>query len=73
MRQGNARDLPDDTQGWRSNLPGGIHQQELHLLRQNSEVQESQSSFGRRQRVKKPPSKGRENHIVSDTEKKWGH
>ena len=73
MRQGNARDLPDDTQGWISNLPGGIHQQELHLLRQNSEVQESQSSFGRRQRVKKPPSKGRENHIVSDTEEKCGH
>ena len=60
MHQGNARDLPDDTQRWISNLPGGIHQQELHLLRQNSKVQESQSSFGRGQRVKKPSSKGRE-------------
>ena len=60
MHQGNARDLPDDTQRWISNLPGGIHQQELDLLRQNSEVQESQSSFGRGQRVKKPSSKGRE-------------
>ena len=58
--QGNARDLPDDAQRWISNLPGGIHQQELDLLRQNSEVQESQSSFGRGQRVKKPSSKGRE-------------
>ena len=60
MHQGNARDLPDDTQRWISNLPGGIHQQELDLLRQNSEVQESQSSFGRGHRVKKPSSKGRE-------------
>ena len=66
MHQGNVRDLPDDTQRWISNLPGWVHQQELPLLRQNSEVQESQSSFGRGQRVKKPPSKGRENHIVSD-------
>ena len=60
MHQGNARDLPDDTQRWISNLLGRIHQQELDLLRQNSEVQESQSSFGRGQRVKKPSSKGRE-------------
>ena len=58
MHQRNARDLPDDTQRWMSNLPGGIHQQELDLLRQNREVQESQSSFGRGQRVKKPSSKG---------------
>ena len=28
MHQGNARDLPDDTQRWVSNHPGGIHQQE---------------------------------------------
>ena len=60
MHQGNARDLPDDTQRWISNHLGGIHQQELDLLRQNSKVQESQSSFGRGQRVKKPSSKGRE-------------
>ena len=60
MHQGNARDLPDDTQRWISNLPGGIHQQELDLLRQNSEVQESKSSFGRGQRAKKQSSKGRE-------------
>ena len=53
MHQGNARDLPDDTQV-------DIHQQELDLLRQNSEVQESQSIFGREQRVNKPSSKGRE-------------
>ena len=53
MHQGNARDLPDDTQV-------DIHQQELDLLRQNSEVQESHSSFGREQRVNKPSSKGRE-------------
>ena len=60
MHQGNSRDLPDDTQRWISNLPGGIHQQELEdLLRQNSDVQEIQSSFGRGQRVKKPSSKGR--------------
>ena len=39
MHQGNARDLPDDTQGWISNLPGEIYQQELYLLRQNREVQ----------------------------------
>ena len=39
MHQDNARDLPDDTQRWISNLPGEIHQQELYLLRQNSEVQ----------------------------------
>ena len=38
MHQGNARDLPDDTQMWISNLVGGIHQQELDLLRQNREV-----------------------------------
>ena len=73
MRQGNVRDLPDDRQEWIPNVPCGIHQQELHLLKQNSEAQESQSSFGRGQRVKKPPSKGRENHIVSDTEEKCGH
>ena len=60
MHQGNARDVSDDTQRWISNLSGVIHQQELDLLRQNSEVQESQSSFGRGQRVKKPSSKGRE-------------
>ena len=72
MHQGNAhgeiqnsipchgRDLPDDTQRWISNLLGRIHQQDLDLLRQNSEVQESQSSFGRGQRVKKSSSKGRE-------------
>ena len=29
MHQGNARDLPDDTQRWRLKLPGGIHQQEF--------------------------------------------
>ena len=29
MHQGNARDLPDNTQRWRSKLPGGIHQQEF--------------------------------------------
>ena len=52
--------LPDDTQRWISNLPHGIHQQELDLLRQNSEVQESKSSFGRGQRAKKQSSKGRE-------------
>ena len=61
MHQGNARDLhPDDPQRWISNLPGGIHQQELDLLRQNSEVQGSQSSFGSGQRVKNPSSKRRE-------------
>ena len=66
MHQGNVRDFPDDTQKWMSNLPGGIHQQELELLRQNSEVQESQSSFGRGQRVKKPSSKKNKIQIVSD-------
>ena len=25
MNQGNVRDLPDDTQRWISNLPGGIN------------------------------------------------
>ena len=60
MHQDNARDLPDDTMSWISNFPSGIHQQELDLLRQNSEVPESQSSFGRGQRVKKPSSNGRE-------------
>ena len=59
MHQDNVRDLPDDTQRWISNLPGEIHQQELGLLSQNSEVQESQGSFGRGQIVKKPSSKGR--------------
>ena len=59
IHQGNARDLPGDTQRWISNLPGGIHQQKLDLLGQSSEVQESQSSFGTRQRVKKPLSKRR--------------
>ena len=57
MHQGNARDLPDDTQRWISNLPRGIHQQELDLVRQKNEVQECQSSFGRGQRVKKPSLK----------------
>ena len=52
MHQGNPKDLPDDIQRWISNLPGEIHQQELDLLRQNSVVQESQSNFGRGQRVK---------------------
>ena len=28
MGQGDARDLPVDTQRWVSNLPGGIYQQE---------------------------------------------
>ena len=60
IHQGNARDLLDDTQRWISNLPGGVNQQELDLHRQNSEFQESQSSFGRGERVKKPSSKGRE-------------
>ena len=60
IHQGNARDLLDDTQRWISNLPGGVNQQELDLHRQNSEVQESQSSFGRGERVKKSSSKGRE-------------
>ena len=60
MHQGNVSNLLDDTQRWISNLSGGIHQQELDLLRQNCEVQESQSSFGRGQRVKKLSSKGRE-------------
>ena len=60
MHGGNARDLPDDTQRWISNLSGGIHQQELDLLRKSSEVQESPSSFGRGQRVKKPSSRERE-------------
>ena len=32
MHQGNAKDIPDDTQRWIWNLPGGIHQQELGLL-----------------------------------------
>ena len=41
-------------------FPSGTHQQELDLLRQNSEIQESQSSFGKGQRVKKLSSKGRE-------------
>ena len=60
MNQGNARDLLDDTQRWISNIPGRIHQQELDLMRQNNKVQESQSSFGRGQRVRKSSSKGRE-------------
>ena len=53
MPQGNRdlRDLPDDTRRWKSNLPSGIYQQQLGLLRQNSEVQECQRSFGRGQRV----------------------
>ena len=73
MHQGNARYFPDDTQRWISNLPGGIHQEELHLLRQNSEVQESQSNFGRGQGMKKPSSKGRECKLSQITEKKWCH
>ena len=60
MNQGNARDLPDETQRWISNFPGEIHQQESDLLRQNREVQESQSSFGRGQLVKKPSSTERQ-------------
>ena len=32
MHQGNARDLPDDTQRWISNLPGEIYQQELGTI-----------------------------------------
>ena len=51
MHQGNVRHLPDNTKRWMSNLPDGI--QEVDLVRQSSEVQESQSSFGRGQRVKK--------------------
>ena len=31
--QDNVGDLPDDPQRWISNLPGGIHQQEMVLLR----------------------------------------
>ena len=38
MHQGNARNLPHDTQRLIPNLPGGIYQQELDQLRQNSEV-----------------------------------
>ena len=41
MHQGNAGDLLDDTQRWISNLSGEMHQQEVDLLRQNSEVKES--------------------------------
>ena len=52
-------------QKWISNLPGGIHQQQLDPLRQSDEVQESQSCFGGRKRVNKPSSKGRE-QFVSD-------
>ena len=59
MHQSNVRDFPDDTQRWIANLSVGIHQQELDLFRQNSEVEESQKSFGRERRVKKPSSKGR--------------
>ena len=45
MHQGNVADLLDNTYWWISNLSGG------------SEIQESQSSFGRGQRVKKPSLK----------------
>ena len=57
MHQGNAEDLPDDTKRWISNLPRAIHLQDLDLLRQNSEVRESQSGFGRGQRAWKPSSR----------------
>ena len=70
IHQVNVRDFPDDTQRSTSNLSGGIHQQELELLRQNSEVQESQSSFGRGQSVKKPSSKGRKYKLFQIKDKK---
>ena len=70
MHQDNARDLPDDTQRWISNFPSGIHQQELDLLTQNSEVRESQSSFERGQRVKKPSSNGRQYKLSQIKEKR---
>ena len=38
MHQGNARDLPDDARRWIYSLPGGIDQQELDMLKQNSKV-----------------------------------
>ena len=60
MHQGNVRDIPEDAQQWISNPPGWIHQQEAELLREKSEVQESQNSFGRGKRVKKSLSKGKE-------------
>ena len=66
-----VRDLPNDTQRWISNLPGGIHQQELDLLSQNSEVQESQGSFGRGQIVKKPSSKGRVYKFSQIKDERW--
>ena len=65
--QGN---LPNDTPRWVSNLQGGIHQQELDLLIQNSKVQENQSSFGRGQRMKNPSSKGREYKLSQITDKR---
>ena len=70
IHQVNVRDFPDDTQKSISNLSGWIHQQELDLLRQNSKVQESQSSFGRGQSVKKPLSKGRKYKLFQIKDKK---
>ena len=65
MHQGNATDLPDDARRWIYNLPGEIDQQELDMLKQNSEVQQSQGSFGREKRVKKPTMKRKRIQIVS--------
>ena len=69
MHQGNGRDLPDDTQ---VNIRPSRWDTSTRLgpLRQNSEGQESQSSFGRGQRMKKPSSKGREYTLSQIKDKK---
>lgn len=67
MYQGNIGDYPD-TQRWLSNLIDRIYQQ-VDLLTQNSEVQETQSSFGSGQRVKNPSSKGKKYKLPSIKEK----
>ena len=73
MHQGYVKDIPYDTQGIMiSNLPGRTDQQEVDMLRQNSEVQESQSSFGRGQRMKKPSSKGKEYKLSQNKNKRLG-
>ena len=60
MYQSNVRDLQYYMYRWIPSLSGAIHRQEVELFKQNNEIQESQSSFGRGQKLKKPSSKGKE-------------
>ena len=70
MHQCNIGDLPHDTQRWTLNLLGWMNQQELYLLRLNSEIQECHSSFGSGHRIKKPSSIGREYKLFQIKDKR---